>query len=106
MSNYDLMCFPWVVVEVKKPDVDLPDVQQCYCQAANGCTIALNILRSPFLKAYGNIPDDLPPIIAFTCVGPDLRLWLAHIDSNVKTGQHVSRHTYRDCFANPLKAHL
>lgn len=90
MSNYDLMCFPWAVVEIKKPQVGNAAVQLCYCQAANGCAIALRILRSLFTTAHGVVPHDLPPIIAFTCVGADLRLWLGYMDSKLEKGQRVS----------------
>lgn len=31
---------------------------------------------SLFQEAYGEIPDDMPPIIAFTCIGPEIKLWL------------------------------
>jgi hypothetical protein len=76
LSSYELSCFPWAVVEVKNPDVENSHVEFCYCQAANGSAAALGILESVFMEAYASIPDDLPPVIAFTCIGPDLRVWL------------------------------
>lgn len=33
---------------------------------------------SLFQEAYGEIPDDMPPIIAFTCIGPEIKLWLTY----------------------------
>ena len=84
------MCFPWAVVEVKKPNVKEQDVEFCYCQAVNGSAVALRIFESIFLEAYGAIPHDLPPIIAFTCIGPDLKVWLVFIDHTWKPRQRVS----------------
>jgi hypothetical protein len=97
LNDYELMCFPWALVEVKKPDVQDKDVEKCYCQAANGSAIALKILGSVFFEAYGSIPDDLPPIIAFTCIGPDLRLWLAYVDRQPELGQKVICPTPNSC---------
>jgi hypothetical protein len=74
--NYDIMCFPWAVVEVKVR----PDRQgvgdRSYDQAANASATALDIVTRLFEEPGGHVPDDLPPTIAFTCNGPELRLWL------------------------------
>lgn len=70
------ICFPWAVVEIKKrPNrQDLRD--RCYQQAANASATALDIMTGLFQKSDGHISHDMPPIIAFTCVGPEFRLWL------------------------------
>jgi hypothetical protein len=80
MQSSATMCFPWAVVEVKKrPHKQThPQKQQvrdrCYQQAANASASALDIMSRLFQEPSGPLPDDLPPIIAFTCVGPELRL--------------------------------
>lgn len=78
LNKSDLMCFPWAVVENKQPRVEKSEVEKCYCQAANGSAIALRMLGRLFRKATGCVPADLPPIIAITCVGPELRVWLTY----------------------------
>lgn len=77
----DRMCFPWAVVEVKRASLanDGPEPEKfCHCQAANATATAIRIQEALFQQATGSIPEDLPPIIAFTCVGPDFKLWLAY----------------------------
>jgi hypothetical protein len=73
LKDSDLMCFPWAVVEVKHP---LGSKDFCYRQAANASAKALDIMTRLFEEPGGQVPNDLPPIIAFTCIGPELRLWL------------------------------
>ena len=76
LRNPDLMCFPWAVVEVKRRSKDEGVKDFCYQQAANASATALDIMTDLFKTSHGLVPDDLPPIIAFTCIGPELRLWL------------------------------
>lgn len=76
LHTSDLMCFPWAVVEVKRRSTDEGVKDFCYQQAANASATALDIMTRLFGASDGRIPDDLPPIIAFTCNGPELRLWL------------------------------
>ena len=83
LNKTNLMCFPWAIVEVKQPRVGNADIEKCYCQAANDSAIALRMLGALFQKATGCVPADLPPIIAITCVGPELRVWLTY---NAGTG--------------------
>lgn len=78
LNNSDLMCFPWAVVEIKHPRAEKSKIEECYCQAANGSAIALRMLGALFQKATGSVPTDLAPIIAITCIGPELRVWLTY----------------------------
>ena len=80
LNAYDVMCFPWAVVEVKHADVKPHEIRKCYCQAANASAVALGLQESLFVEAYGSIPGDLPPVVAFTCVGPDFKVWLTFRD--------------------------
>ena len=78
LNKTNLMCFPWAVVEIKHPRVRKTCIKKCYCQAANDSAIALRMLGALFRKATGSIPVDLPPIIAITCIGPQLQVWLTY----------------------------
>ncbi|KAF2001483.1 hypothetical protein P154DRAFT_619485 [Amniculicola lignicola CBS 123094] len=72
-----LVAFPWAVVEVKHAEVSLSDRQFCYCQAANASAEALKI-RESLIRATGDWENRNChiPIVSFTCVGPEVRLWL------------------------------
>jgi hypothetical protein len=80
MESADTMCFPWAVIEVKKRPHKQQDVthvrDRCFQQAANASATALDIMTRLFQEPGGHISDELPPSIAFTCIGPELRLWL------------------------------
>jgi hypothetical protein len=76
LHTSDLICFPWAVVEVKRRSKDEGVKNFCYQQAANASVTALDIMTRLFEVSGGQAPDDLPPIIAFTCIGPEIRLWL------------------------------
>jgi hypothetical protein len=99
LQNSDTMCFPWAVVEVKKCPRRQDVRHRCYRQAANASATALDITTRLFEEPGGHVSDDLPPIIAFTCVGPELRLWLTFwvtIDGRkVKVRIHKEVDTYR-----------
>ena len=90
LKTPDLLCFPWAVVEVKIAGAARAKEEFCYCQAANASATALDILKSLFETAARPVPDDLPPIIAFTSVGPELKLWLTYLDSSAGGYQRVS----------------
>jgi hypothetical protein len=76
LRTSDLVCFPWAVVEVKRRSTDEGVKDFCYQQAANASATALDIMTRLFKTSDGRVTDDLPPIIAFTCNGPELGLWL------------------------------
>ncbi|KAI7087573.1 hypothetical protein KC356_g4052 [Hortaea werneckii] len=78
LSDSDLMCFPWAVVEFKHARVNRSEMNKCYLQAANSSATALRMLGALFRKAAGSVPEDLPPVIAFTCIGPAVQVWLTY----------------------------
>ncbi|KAF2268288.1 hypothetical protein CC78DRAFT_613481 [Lojkania enalia] len=70
-TSKDLLCYPWAIVEAKH---GLDDKDKfCYCQAANGSACALE-LREALAVAAGE--SKYKVILAFTCIGPTVRLWL------------------------------
>ncbi|KAL8686436.1 MAG: hypothetical protein Q9218_007107, partial [Villophora microphyllina] len=71
-----LVCYPFVIVEVKK-NIQA-ESERCYCQAANGCSASLSMLEA-VTKHCGpdHSPDDIQPVVAFTFVGPEAKIWLA-----------------------------
>lgn len=79
LSDEALLCFPWAIIEVKKPDAPPADIMECYCQAANGASSCLTMLEQ-LTKHNGtrHTSDSVKPIVVFTFVGPDVKLWLAY----------------------------
>lgn len=82
LSSHDASCFPWAIVEFKKTFTTGSNAneEKCYCQAANAAAAALELQGQLFDKANGGLSSQLPPVIAFTCVGPIVRVWLAYQD--------------------------
>lgn len=81
MENRDRSCFPWAVVEMKKrPTKDKASIERCYCQAANGAIAALEMQEKLFNRLGQEAFSRPPPIVAFTCVGPIVKVWLAYQD--------------------------
>lgn len=74
-----LLCFPWAIVEIKKPGVRHADITKCYCQAANGASSCLTMLEQLTKHNKTNhTSDSVKPIVVFTFAGPDVKLWLAY----------------------------
>lgn len=74
--------FPWMVVELKKEGGDEP---QCLRQAANAshmCSVLCEQLAAPAAK-------DAPPIVAFTSVGPNAKIFLTYRSRDVDGECHV-----------------
>ncbi|KAK4962382.1 hypothetical protein LTR10_000008 [Elasticomyces elasticus] len=80
LGDSDLICFPWAVLESKRPsrpgDSRSPE-ERCYCQAANAAAAALKIYDSLIQEVGQVCSDEVPPVIAFTSVGPHFKVWLA-----------------------------
>jgi hypothetical protein len=77
-------CFPWAVVEMKRHAASHDkSVKRCYCQAANAAAAALELQQQLFNKLSETSPE-LPPVVAFTCVGPIVELWLTYQDQRTK----------------------
>ena len=77
LSQSHLFCFPWAVVELKPDKVPQNEVEFCYCQAANTTSQALQ-LYGKLCKRAGGYDSRVPPVVAFTCVGAKVRVWLAY----------------------------
>lgn len=83
LGTTDLACFPWAVVEVKKHvrTSDVSPIERCYCQAANASAAALDIRAQLFNKVSGDAVSSIPPVIAFTCIGHIVKVWLTYFDT-------------------------
>ncbi|OAL43945.1 hypothetical protein IQ07DRAFT_260579 [Pyrenochaeta sp. DS3sAY3a] len=81
-SSSDASCFPWAIVEMKKTVSarDRNAIDRCYSQAANAAAAALDIQAQLFDKLKDSDPFQRPPVVAFTCVGPVVKVWLAYQD--------------------------
>jgi hypothetical protein len=88
LHSSDRSCFPWAVVEMK-PHASTSDasVERCYCQAANAAAAALDLQAQLFDKLGGNASSQSPPVIAFTCIGPIVKVWLAYQDKPGLSGK-------------------
>lgn len=74
----DRSCFPWAVVEMKRHATNSHEsIERCYCQAANAAAAALELQAQLFDK-LGETSPELPPVVAFTCVGPIVKVWLVY----------------------------
>jgi hypothetical protein len=79
ISNDHLVCFPFAVVELKHEMVGQTREQQCYCQAANAASTALKLFEKLYSLADQQWSNNhVPPVVAFTCIGPKIRLWIAY----------------------------
>jgi hypothetical protein len=74
----DRSCFPRAVVEMKRHAASSHEsIERCYCQAANAAAAALE-LQAQLFDNLGETSPKLPPVVAFTCVGPIVKVWLAY----------------------------
>ena len=100
VGEHHLVCYPWAVVEVKHGQVDNSDTTFCYRQAANATAAALVIQESLWKVSHNSlgrrIPSDLPPIVAFTCIGPKVRVWLTFKDRKSLNRQRRVSHFIPD----------
>jgi hypothetical protein len=89
MSSSDLTCFPWAVVEFKKEAqaCSVSPEDRCYCQAANASAAALDLRRLLFANIFDDAVSILPPVIAFTCVGHIVKVWLTYLAGPDGTGK-------------------
>jgi hypothetical protein len=85
MRGSDRSCFPWAVVEMKR-HAETPDesMERCYCQAANAAAAALELQAQLFNK-LGETSPELPPVVAFTCIGPIVKVWLVYQDPTTRS---------------------
>lgn len=70
----DLICFPWALLEVQS---STETVEACYCRAAIGANAALDANRK--LQPVWVAAKDIPPVIFFTCSGPEIRVWVSFL---------------------------
>jgi hypothetical protein len=97
IEAHHLLCFPWAIVEGKKENVNASKREYGRCQAANAASVSLSIMEK--LVRYADVQykgQHIPPVFAFTFVGPNVKLWVAYSDANNAGNQdHV-------CIANFL----
>lgn len=80
---HKLQCYPWAIVELKKPNASNPGIKKAYCQMANACSSVLTILESLVnYKRKGLRQDMMRPIVSFTFIGPEAKVWLAFSKPN------------------------
>ncbi|KAF1981097.1 hypothetical protein K402DRAFT_343095 [Aulographum hederae CBS 113979] len=91
VDTADLVAFPFAIVEYKSNSSASSDSHSTYHQAANAASATLKMFEKLCLHP-GEFQDirKVPPVVAITTIGPEVRVWLAHsfIDSEGKVG-HV-----------------
>lgn len=75
--QHDLMCYPWAIVEIKRDRDVRHKTMHCYRQAVAAAAVALNMRADLYQQSLNTIPNDILPVITFTCIGPCVRVWLA-----------------------------
>lgn len=68
----DLICFPWAFVEVQSASTNELAEEAYYCRAALAANAALDMQRQ--LQPIWAVSKDIPPVIFFTCSGPEVRV--------------------------------
>lgn len=95
-KKHDFFCFPFAIVELKHGSVEQPHIDYGVFQAANGASRALNILEHLYAFADQSPHNShVPPVVAFTSIGPKLRVWIAYSirkSSVEERAAHVSPH--------------
>ncbi|MCJ1379175.1 Golga6l1p [Xylographa soralifera] len=78
-SNSRLLCYPWVIVELKPPVSAKSEILKCYCQAANGVSSSLTLLEQ-LTKHRGeaHAQEPIPPILSLSFIGSEVKVWLAY----------------------------
>lgn len=79
VPDNDLVCFPFAVVELKHSYIGSSQETFCSCQAANAASFALGMLEKLYSLAEQHSTNaHVPPVVAFTCIGPQIRLWMVY----------------------------
>jgi hypothetical protein len=79
-KNYRV-CIPWAVVEVKCGDIYRGKKRYGYLQLANSASMSMleNLLRDAKILYEA---QNMPPVVGFTFVGPDVRSWIIYHAEN------------------------
>lgn len=83
----DLICFPWALVEVQSASTNELAEEACYCRAALAANAALDMQRQ--LQPFWAVSRDIPPVIIFTCFGPEVRVWVSFLEIKRPTPSQV-----------------
>lgn len=82
LGKSNRICFPWAIVEIKRDirpgESPWAIENRCYCQAANACAAALALQEPLGKRLWDELQADIYPIIAFTCIGPIVKTWVAY----------------------------
>ncbi|MCJ1436193.1 golgin A6 -like 2, partial [Xylographa pallens] len=77
--NSRLLCYPWVIVELKPPGSKEAEILKCYCQALNGASSSLTLLEQLTRhKGEAHAQEPIPPILSLSFIGSEVKVWLAY----------------------------
>ncbi|KAI5467813.1 hypothetical protein BGZ63DRAFT_36877 [Mariannaea sp. PMI_226] len=82
LAKSDYQCFPWLIIEHRE-DVLRDRETRCYCRAANAADAALTLYQNLGEHALNKANDiHVPPVVAMTTAGKDIRVWIAYACNN------------------------
>ncbi|ODH46720.1 hypothetical protein GX48_07176 [Paracoccidioides brasiliensis] len=82
------------VVELHPFEVSRQYLKQfTYCQTANAALAALRMYEDPSKRSTGRY-DFVPPVVVFTCIGAEIKVWLAYseIEHDVPVDHALTAH--------------
>jgi hypothetical protein len=88
-----------------KKNVSAPNddaIDRCYSQAANAAAAALDIQAQLFNKLKESCSLQPPPVVAFTCVGPVVKVWHAYQDKSQSLASPIQVRTIQLCLFSTL----
>ncbi|KAE8382365.1 hypothetical protein BDV26DRAFT_17026 [Aspergillus bertholletiae] len=100
------LCFPCFILEAKHHNVNESEIMKMYCQAANGAANALALLHTLTAKGIPSSSiEDIRPVVAFTLLGYQTRVWIAAIQSRKRVRERNCRNQIHREFTE-VKYHM
>lgn len=86
LSNDNMRCFPWLIVEYKRDTADKREREKCYSQAANAGSAALMLFQTAARFAEFKVDNQhIPPVVTITAIGSAVHVWIVYY-RRTKTG--------------------
>ncbi|GIC93459.1 uncharacterized protein Aud_009947 [Aspergillus udagawae] len=77
IKDHKLTCYPWAVVEAKRPGVSPYEIRKCYYQVANSSSACVALLRG---LSDSPAHDYHHPVVALTFVGGNATVFLTYAE--------------------------
>ncbi|KAH7020765.1 uncharacterized protein B0I36DRAFT_367249 [Microdochium trichocladiopsis] len=74
----EMICFPWLVCELKKKEQKKET--ECHCQTASASSAAVMIMQAAARYAEpGANSEHVPPVVSITAIGPHVTVWITYL---------------------------